>query len=151
MVNTKTLGVFMSNSVLINNCDEFKTLISSILLSQQWPDSAAALHGMAIKAFKNLGFIVYPEFRLYVPSYGKNGKIDLVIQLDSQFAAIEFDTRKPRRKSIEKLKLFNGYRVIALRGVSGHVPIPEIDLIIGMPVRLATREEQQDKRTIRRP
>src|SRR5882762_5729030 len=86
-------------------------IIKEVLLSQKWPDNAAALHGMAIKAFFAAGCDVYPEHRLWVPEDNRGGRIDLVIQYGIQLAAIEFDTRKPRRRSVKKLRLFKGYRV----------------------------------------
>lgn len=108
------------------------------------PDTAAQVHAAAMKALQRAGYAVYPEFRV---DFGdRQGRIDIVVQKAGKWTAIEIDARKPRGNSIRKLHLFNGTRVIALRGVSGYAPA-EIDAIAKIPVRLASVDEHADKRT----
>lgn len=115
------------------------------------PDTAAACHAAAMVALQQAGFTVAPEF--HVPAFDgeRNGRIDVVLQKGGGLVAIELDARKPRRNSLKKLRLFPGYRIVALRGVALDQPPDGIHAAVALPVRAPTPSEASDKRTVNRP
>jgi hypothetical protein len=124
--------------------------VRSILTSRVWPDQAAALHATVIRDLQVAGFNVVPEF--YVPDIrnGYGGRVDIVCFKNGEAVAIELDRRSPRKKSLEKLARFDGYRIVAVRGVD-NVPCPEgIDEVVTMRVRRPSRRELANKRSVKR-
>ena len=114
------------------------------------PDTAAQSHYRVMAAFQQAGWNVMPEYRIDLPD-GRRGRIDLVVETPGAMIAIEIDTRKPREKSLRKLALFNGGRIIALRGVGGTPKhVGEVDAVVRLSVRLAGDKEARNKRTVSR-
>lgn len=104
------------------------------------PDTAAQVHVAAAEALRRAGFDVVVEFRV-----DGGGRIDIVAMRDSWSCAIEIDARRPRARSLLKLRNFVGARVIALRGVTALLPAG-IDAVATIPVRTALRSEIDDRR-----
>jgi hypothetical protein len=121
-----------------------------VMRQTTWPDTAAALHYEVAESFWDAGFFVEFEHRVPNRGDGRPGRIDLVVSLGKTRIAIELDCRRPRAKSIFKLRSFDGFRLIGLRGVEWVEQIAGIDCVIGMPVRQAMRDERKDKRTVNR-
>lgn len=116
------------------------------------PDTAAQVHAQVMIALRRDGFSVLPEYpQTFIDSIGnfRRGRIDLVAVMGCDRCAIEIDARKPRRRSLHKLLAFDGYRIVALRGVSGQ-PVDGIDAYARIPTRLASAAEREDKRTVGR-
>lgn len=123
-----------------------------VLAGRVWPDTAAALHAQAARALSDAGFAVFLEFMTAPLGDDRNGRIDIVAKsARGGWVAIEIDNRRPKRRSLVKLGLFPGFRLVALRGIDGHETPDGVDNVIGLRVRLATPAERRDKRTIRRP
>jgi len=109
---------------------EICRLLSSM---DEQPDTAAHVHVAAVQQLKNAGFHVYIEWSM--PFDSRGGRIDLVAERDGEWIAIEFDRRKPREKSLQKLRAFRGGRIVALRGASCITP-NGIDAVVSIPVRI---------------
>jgi len=107
-------------------------------------DTAAQVHVAAAEALRAGGFDVVLEWRT-----SDGGRIDIVAMRDTWSVAIEIDARKPRARSLLKLRGFLGAKVIALRGVAPLLPYG-IDAAICIPVRTATQAERDDRRTASR-
>lgn len=121
------------DSIPEKNCQELTLLLGKIRSA----DNAAALHGAAQHALEQAGFRCWREWREPVTG----GRIDLVAEKDGFRAAIELDCRSPRSKSVAKLRNFDGYRVIVLRGeLEQELEIPGIHAVIGVPCALVPRE-----------
>jgi hypothetical protein len=88
-----------------------------------------------IIAMHHAGLSVVPEWPV-VSNDGRRGRIDLVVSRCGASVAIEIDARKPRRKSLDKLRCFNGGRVLVLRGVAGNCQLHEIDAVVPLRVKL---------------
>lgn len=126
-------------------------VVESLAAMPVQPDHAAAVHGAAITVLRNYGFDV--DHEVYVEgSEGRRGRIDLVVSKWGCSAAIEIDARKPRAKSLEKLRAFNGGRIVALRGVEVAVEIEGIDAVVCIKVRTfrSKIEAETAKRAVRR-
>lgn len=108
------------------------------------PDTAAQVHVAAARALMWAGYAVHPEYGAET-----GGRIDLVVERDGWRAAIEIDARKPRARSLIKLRGFDGAKICAVRGVSPMVP-EGIDAAVGIRVRTATQAERDDRRTVSR-
>ncbi len=106
------------------------------------PDTAAQVQVAAAEALRG-----YFDVVLEWPVDG--GRIDIVASRGRWRCAIEIDARKPRARSLVKLRAFLGAKVIALRGVHGLIP-EGIDAAICIPVRMATEAERADRRTVSR-
>lgn len=104
------------------------------------PDTAAHVHVAAARALHRQGFDVEIEHQV------SGGRIDIVATDGEWRCAIEIDARKPRGKSLIKLRNFIGAKVIALRGVTALLP-SGIDAVVTIPVRTATSDEISDRRT----
>lgn len=91
---------------------------ANILRKITSPDNAKELHKKVCGALARRGFLIWNEFPTANLGDTRDGRIDLVVELDGGAAAIELDTRKPRRRSLQKLRLFYGYMIVGLRGVS---------------------------------
>lgn len=106
-------------------------------------DDASIVHAASIRALRAAGFSVDAE--VYVAlGEGRGGRFDLVVEKNGARVAIELDARRPRRRSVEKLKSFDGGRVIGLRGVAG-VQYLDIDAVAVIPVREAYASEKGRK------
>lgn len=113
------------------------------------PDTSQVVHAAALAALRDAGFVVKPEVTVVLPE-GRNGRYDLVAEWGSHRIAVEIDTRKPRQKSLDKLRAFDGGRIIALRGVSCAWRIDGIDAIVPLKVRIASSPEVSDKKVVKR-
>lgn len=113
------------------------------------PDHAGAVHATALMALKREGFDVEHEAPVAMPN-GRMGRFDLVVRRWGCQAAIEIDARKPRAKSLEKLLLFNGGRIVALRGVAARGSFEGIDTIVSLRVGLlhSTTERDEARRAV---
>lgn len=113
------------------------------------PDSAAALHRAVGDALEADGFKV--TYEVHAGPYGRvrQGRIDLFASKAGGSVAIELDTRKPRNNSTLKLRMFQAYRIIGLRGVDA-IPPDGIHAVVNLSVRAATVAEANDKRTVNR-
>jgi hypothetical protein len=80
------------------------------------------------------GFFVENEFPTKELGDDRAGRIDIVASYKRGSVAIELDCRRPRTRSLKKLRLFNGYRLIVLRGVAMPVAYDGIDQIIAARV-----------------
>ncbi len=125
--------------------------ITEIMQSRVWPDHAQSMHAEFAAALRRGGFYVWLEYPTKVFGDIRDRRLDLYVRGRGGFAAaIELDARKPRRKSIEKLRMIDGVRIVGVRGVE-NVPCPEgIDAVVTMRVRAATEFEKADRRTINR-
>lgn len=136
---------------LSNEDIEAGELACQLLTSRLWPDHAPTLHAEAIDLFERNGFIVEAEFAVrQLCGYGRR-RIDMVVERVSTGGrvAIELDCRKPRRKSVDKLRKFPGFRIVGIRGIEGHDE-PGIDRCVAMRVRVATGMERADRRIYRK-
>ncbi len=116
------------------------------------PDTAAQVHVQALVALRTEGFGIAPEYpQHYIDGAGRwrRGRIDIVASWGGERCAIEIDARKPRRASLNKLLAFDGYRIVALRGVAG-TPVDGIHAYACIPTRIASETERKDKRTVSR-
>lgn len=124
--------------------------IVNIMKGCVWPDHAASMHAGVAASLRKAGYQVCMEYPTGALGDTRDGRIDLVAIWDGGKAAIELDCRKPRKRSIHKLRLFDGYRVIGVRGIEGQ-PIPDgIDAVVTMRVRVPEDAEASDRRTINR-
>jgi len=151
-------GVFLSSNLDTDNKnieerDRRAGERACVVLSElePLPDTAAAVHSASIEALEEGGFSVSPEYTVAIPDKERSGRIDIVATLKDGRVAIEIDARKPRRKSLLKLKLFQGFRIVALRGVDMPQPPDGIHATVGIAVKTATISEAADKRTVNRP
>lgn len=81
----------------------------------------------------------------------RSGRIDIVVSHEDERLAIEVDWLKPRYKSLQKLRLFDGYRVVVLRrsdpwpyplaGIDAVLSIPAIDPVEAFYTSLKAREK----------
>jgi hypothetical protein len=63
------------------------------------------------------GFTVRREARCGIRESGRGeGFIDLLASQHGGFVAIELDNRSPRAGSLDKLRAFNAFRLLVLRG-----------------------------------
>jgi hypothetical protein len=113
------------------------------------PDTAAVVHAAAVTALASAGFEVYVEVRVNLPD-GGFGRYDIVAVHPRGSVAIEIDARKPRRKSLEKLRQFGGGRIVALRGVADLTKPEGIDAVVPIRVRVARQSEIKDKTAVGR-
>jgi hypothetical protein len=123
-----------------------------LLSGRVWADHASTLHAEVIDLFERNGFSVEAEYQVkQLCGYGRR-RIDLVAEQVSTGGriAIEFDCRTPRRKSVQKLLKFPGFRIVGIRGVEGHAEFG-IDRCVAMRVRVATPAEKADRRIFRKP
>lgn len=90
---------------------------SKIIQNGEWLDNANAFHRGVMIALTDAGFKVFFEFSTAPLGDDVYGRIDIVAEKYGGSVAIELDNRRPRKRSIRKLRLFSGYRIIALRGV----------------------------------
>lgn len=121
-----------------------------ILASEVFVDQSAGLHHSVMSRLQARGFRVIPEFHRRALGDPGNRRIDIVAILEEGRVAIELDCRRPRRKSLEKLRLYPGSRIVGLRGVLPLIP-NGIDACVSMSVRQPTKTEQADKRIYRPP
>jgi hypothetical protein len=113
------------------------------------PDTAAVVHAAAVTALVSAGFEVYVEVRVDLPD-GGFGRYDIVAHHPRGAVAIEIDARKPRRKSLAKLRQFDGGRIVALRGVADLTKPEGIDAVVSIRVRVARQSEIKDKTAVGR-
>lgn len=113
------------------------------------PDNAPYVHAAVLEAMNGAGLLVLPEYWIKYDDE-HTGRIDLVVLDKNQKCAIELDCRRPRSKSLAKLRAFQGGRVLALRGVAGRVEIHDIDAVVPIRVRLESTSEEADKRAVSR-
>jgi len=131
-----------------------RDVIEGIMRTGVWPDSAPALHAALAEELWKAGFQVGLEYPTKSLGDGRKGRIDIVARWVEEgklvSAAIELDCRRPRKRSLKKLRLWDGPRIIGLRGVE-LLQTPEgIDAVIAMRVREPTAAEQKNKRTVNR-
>ena len=126
-----------------------REVVQALTWMETQPDSAAVFHAAVVNHLFVCGFRVRTEICVELPS-GKGGRIDLVAYDNRGAVAIELDNRRPRRKSLDKLSVFDGGRVVVLRGVPPIRKPEGIDAIIAIPVRTATRREVSDKTAVTR-
>ena len=99
------------------------------------PDKAGPFHDAIAKALRNHGFRVWREFPVDIRESGRGqGYLDLFATYRGGKVALELDRRSPKTSSKDKLRAFNAYRIIVLRGA---MPWPKergIDAILTIPV-----------------
>jgi hypothetical protein len=106
-------------------------------------DTAPMVQVAAARALLSHGFDVTVEHVV------DGGRIDLVVAWDDWRGAIEIDARRPRARSLLKLRAFSGAKIIALRGVTALLP-EGIDAVVNIPVRTALDAERADRRIVSR-
>lgn len=62
------------------------------------------------------------------------GYIDILARIHGGFVAIELDWKSPRSKSFDKLRAFNAFRMVVLRGAPPWTEERGIDAIFSIPV-----------------
>jgi hypothetical protein len=110
--------------------------VEQILEKGLWTDHAREMQEEVSRALERAGFLVTLEFSTAKLGDSRNGRIDIVASKQGQNVAIELDCRTPRLRSIKKLKLFSGYRIIGLRGIR-HPIVDGIDGVVCLQVRAA--------------
>jgi hypothetical protein len=113
------------------------------------PDDADWAHAEVMRALAKAGFVVAHEIGITTDD-GRRGRLDVVAEKCGARIAIEIDARRPREKSLAKLRTFDGGRIIALRGVSVPGRIDRIDAVVPLRVRCASAAEKADKRRVSR-
>ena len=108
------------------------------------------MHAEVAASLRSVGFQVRFEYPIRYLGGKRGGRIDLLITHGEARAALELDTRKPRKKSIAKLQSFDGYRIVGLRGVHWQEEIEGIDAVVCLKVRQAKATEIADRRTVKR-
>lgn len=100
------------------------------------PDNAKSFHDAVEAALKAAGFFVRREAYCGMRESGRSwGRIDLLAQIHGGFVAIELDWRSPRAGSMDKLRAFNAFRIVVLRGARPWGQERDIDAIISIPVQ----------------
>ena len=106
-------------------------------------DCARCFHRACESALTSFGFCVSREVSATRESSDRRGRIDLLAELAGGRVALELDNKRPRAGSLDKLRTFDAFRIIVLRGAGGiwrddpvWRPPPEmrIDAIISLPV-----------------
>lgn len=97
------------------------------------PDKAAGLQQAVALALEKAGFSVLTEARALQPLGHRTGRVDVVAEYQGGMIVIELDARSPRRKSVEKLKQFDAFRIIGLRGGDGGY-LSDIDAIVSLDI-----------------
>lgn len=120
----------------MNNKIEIGSEVEQILEKGLWTDHAREMQQEVERALTRAGFSVRLEYPTAHLGDNRNGRIDIVAHKDGQDVAIELDCRTPRYRSIKKLKLFPGYRIIGLRGIR-HPIVDGIDGVVCLQVRAA--------------
>jgi hypothetical protein len=117
---------------------EKKILIGSevekILEKGLWTDHAQTMQKEVAHALEKAGFVCSLEVATRFLGDCRNGRIDIVAQKNGESVAIELDCRSPRMRSIKKLKLWDGYKILGLRGVR-HPIIDGIDGVVCLQVK----------------
>lgn len=122
-------------------------LAIEVLSSKVWTDHAPTMHAEVMDALKSAGFHVFAECPMPYRG-GRRGRIDVVAIFGRGRVGIELDCRRPRAGSIAKLRLFEGFRIIGLRGIEGY-EIDGINACVPMRVHFATPEAKADRRIYR--
>jgi hypothetical protein len=100
------------------------------------PDNARNFHDEVEEALRQSGFWVRREALCSVRESGRSrGYIDLLAEKFGGFVAIELDNKSPRSGSLDKLRAFNAYRVVVLRGALEWPEERGIHAIISIPVK----------------
>lgn len=120
----------------MNNKLKTGSEVEQILEKGLWTDHAREMQEEVSRALERAGFLVVLEFSTAKLGDNRNGRIDIVASKAGENVAIELDCRTPRLRSIKKLKLFDGYRIIGLRGVR-HSIVDGIDGVVCLQVRAA--------------
>lgn len=98
-------------------------------------DSARAFHDEVEELLVQHRFNVRREAAVSVRASGRGaGRIDLLAHKSGGFVALELDFRSPRPGSMDKLRAFNAFRIIVLRGAEPWGKELGIDAIISVPV-----------------
>ena len=99
------------------------------------PDNSHLFHDGIEAALRRRGFVVRREAEVSIRESGRGpGRIDLLAQYHGGFVALELDNRSPRSKSIDKLRAFNAFRIVVMRGAEPWSEERGIDAIISVPV-----------------
>jgi hypothetical protein len=122
--------------------------IIELIANKTWPDFAPAFHANIGYCLKKNGFDVSFEF-LVRRVNGRRGRIDLVATKADESVAIELDNKMPRIGSLEKLRLFEGSKMVILRE-GEQMNVEGIDAVVAVRVRPVTPAEHADRRTVRR-
>lgn len=97
------------------------------------PDEAYMLQRAVAVGLQAGGFEVQLEAATAGLGDVRNGRVDILATIEGGAVAIEIDARRPKPRSINKLKLFDAFRIVALRGVSGEAP-EGIDAVVALDV-----------------
>lgn len=99
------------------------------------PDNARGFHDAVDAALQGAGFKVWREIAVPVRDSGRGlGFIDLLADFRGGCVALELDRRSPRPGSMDKLRMFDAFRIIVLRGAEPWSKERDIDAIISLPV-----------------
>ena len=100
------------------------------------PDNAKLFHDEVEHSLREARFYVRREANVGIRSSGRGpGRIDLLAEMHGGFVAIELDNKSPRSGSLDKLRAFNAFRLVVLRGAPPWPDERDIDAIISIPVR----------------
>lgn len=97
------------------------------------PDNASVFHKYLEEQLRRANIATVREVR--VPrGPTRTGRIDIVATREDEKVAIEVDWLKPRLKSLAKLRLFEGRRLVVLRrSAPWPYPLAGIDAVICIP------------------
>jgi hypothetical protein len=97
------------------------------------PDNASVFHKYLEAQLNRAGLHTTREVRC-PRGPTRSGRIDIVVTCENEQLAIEVDWLKPRFKSLQKLRLFEGYRVVVLRRAkTWPYPLHGIDAVVCIP------------------
>ena len=113
----------------------------NLLEGHEVPDDAHEAHADLADVLRCAGWAVRREVAVCARGDGSAGRVDIEATRGEQVIGIEIDRRRPRRKSVLKLRSRSWARVIALRDPDPEfdLPVPD-DLAI---VRLRTRDDSR--------
>lgn len=116
--------------------------VAALSAMDSLPDCANSVHAAALVALHDAGFYVSAE--VVVPG----GRLDIVAISKGYPVAIEIDARKPRNKSLLKLRAWRYGRVVALRGVNIDRLPDGIHAAANIKVHTASTVDISDKRAV---
>lgn len=112
------------------------------------PNHAWAFHRRVAQILNDAGLYVECEHGTHRYGDSRFGRIDIFAAHAGGHVFLELDTRKPRLRSMEKLGLVEGFKIIVLRGSAPVTTDGEVT-IIGLSVRPATQAERSNRRAWR--
>ena len=119
--------------------------VIAIFQSRPWPETSPDIDRAALLALTAAGFICRQHAgQAYIGKRGRSlgGWMNLGIERGGIHIGIEIDAESPREKSVRKLRLFNGERLLILRRGKSFRPaqIHGIHRVISIAVERSTKQ-----------